>query len=262
MGEIADKVVVITGASRGLGEAMALGFAAEGAHLVLAARSADDLERVEKSCLAAGAASAQITPTDVTNEDEVARLVAATMERHGRIDIFIANAGISYMLLTDQRFAEIPTYDLEYVHRIFDVNVYGLWRCMKHALPVMTAGASFIAVGSETGRALRPGSGAYALSKTTVDGMVTMAAKENEERGVRVNCLSPGGMVDTQLFGPNGMPDRLKQHMPPLPADIIIPAALYLATTDVTGMFLSGRAFNAGGPDAAVPATTPPAPRG
>lgn len=266
MGEIAGKVVVITGASRGLGETMALAFAQDGARLVLAARSADDLERVQKSCLAGGAASATVVQTDVTSEDEVARLVSGVIDRDGRIDVFIANAGISYFLLTDERYREVHTYDLDIVHRIFDVNVYGTWRCMKYALPVMAAGSSFIAVGSETGRVLRPGSGAYALSKTTLDGLVTLAAKENEERGVRVNALSPGGMVDTQLFGLEGMSDMLKKHAPPIPPETIVGAARYLATAPVTGMFLSGRAFDAAGPDAAVPATppapTPPAPRG
>lgn len=262
MGELAGKVVVITGASRGLGEAMALAFAEEGSNLVLAARSLDDLERVQKSCVAAGAGSATIVQTDVTNEDDVAHLVAGPMENEGRIDVFIANAGISYFLLTDKRYGEVPTFDIDIVNKIFDVNVYGLWRCMKHALPVMTSGSSFIAIGSETGRVLRPGSGAYALSKTTVDGLVTLASKENAERGVRVNVLSPGGMVDTQLFGLNGMSEQLKQHVPPIPADVIVPAAKYLATADMTGMFLSGRAFNAGGADAAVPASPPPPARG
>lgn len=262
MADLKDKIVVVTGASRGLGEAMALGFAEQGAHVVLAARNADDLARVEKSCMAAGAAGVAVVTTDVTDETQVKHLVDTVIEHGGRIDVFVANAGISYMLLTEERFTELPTYDIELARQIFDVNVFGLWRCMKYALPVMAAGSSFIAIGSETGRVLRPGSGAYALSKTTVDGMVAMAAKENAERGVRVNCLSPGGMVDTQLFGPDGMPDRLKQMFAPLPADIIVPAALHLATEDVTGMFLSGKEFNARGAEALVPVVASAAPQG
>lgn len=260
MADLKDKIVVITGASRGLGEAMAVGFAEQGANVVLAARSVDDLERVQKACAAAGAASVTVVATDVTDDDQVKRLVDGVIEHDGRIDVFVANAGISYFLLTDERFAEIPTYDIDIARQIFDVNVFGLWRCMKYALPVMAAGSSFIAIGSETGRVLRPGSGAYALSKTTVDGLVAMAAKEQAERGVRVNCLSPGGMVDTQLFGADGMPDRLKQMFTPLPADIIVPAALHLATADVTGMFVSGKEFNARGAEALIPAVASAAP--
>lgn len=251
MGEIKDKVVVVTGASRGLGEAMAMGFAAEGANLVLAARSVEDLERVQKSCIAAGAASATIAQTDVTNEAQVAQLVAGPSEFDGRIDIFIANAGTSYAMLTDKRYKEIWSYDQDIVEQLLRTNVIGMWLCMKHALPAMTAGSSFIAIGSETGRALYPGAGMYAISKSSVDALVTLAAREAADRGVRVNCLSPGGMVDTQLFGPEGMPTWLKEAHPPLPLDVIVPAALWLASADsadVTGAFVSGKAFNADGP--------------
>jgi NAD(P)-dependent dehydrogenase (short-subunit alcohol dehydrogenase family) len=112
----------------------------------------------------------------------------------------------------------------------------------------MPAGSSFIAIGSETGRALYPGAGVYALTKTTIDGMVTLASREMAPAGVRVNVLSPGGMVDTQLFGPDGMPEWLKQQHPPLPAEVIVPAANWLASeasVPVTGSQVSGKAFNA-----------------
>lgn len=252
MGALEGKIVVVTGASRGLGEAMAVGFSAEGAGVVLAARSTDDLQRVQKQCLEAGAARATVVETNVTDEEQVRRLVAGVMEHDERIDVFVANAGTSYGMLTDKRFGEIPTYDTDIVEQIFRVNVIGMFLCMKYALPVMTQGSSFIAIGSETGRALRPGSGFYAVSKSTVDAMVTMAARETAQRGVRVNCLSPGGMVDTQLFGPDGMPSFLKQQHPPLPSDVIVPAAVWLSTdrsADVTGAFLSGKDFNARGAD-------------
>ncbi len=155
-------------------------------------------------------------------------------------------------MLTDKRYTDLTTYDRDIFERVLEVNVTGLWLCLKHALPVMQEGASFIAIGSETGRALRPGSGIYAITKATVDAMVTMASREQVERKVRVNALSPGGMVDTQLFGPTGMPDFLKQMRPPLPADVIVPAAVWLASPEsegVTGALISGREFNAD-PDA------------
>lgn len=252
MGSLDGKVVVVTGASRGLGEAMAIGYAAEGAHVVLASRSNDDLERVQKACLDAGAQGATTVQTDVTNEDDVKRLVDGVVEQHGRIDVFVGNAGTSYNMLTDKRFTDLTTYDRDIFEKVLEVNVTGLWLCMKHALPVMAEGSSFIVIGSETGRALRPGSGVYAISKATVDALGTMAAREQAERKVRVNVLSPGGMVDTQLFGPNGMPDFLKQMHPPLPADVIVPAAVWLASPEseaVTGAIVSGREFNAD-PDA------------
>jgi 3-oxoacyl-[acyl-carrier protein] reductase len=243
----------VTGASRGLGEAMAIGFAEQGAELVLAARSADDLARVAKACEAAGASKVTVIETDITDEAQVEKLVAAA----GPIDVFVANAGTSYAMHTDKRYRELHTYDRDIVDLLFQVNVTGTWLCMKHALPVMGEGSSFIAIGSETGRALYPGAGMYAVTKATIDALVTLAARENAERKVRVNCLSPGGMVDTQLFGPSGMPDFLKQMHPPLPADVIVPAAVWLSSDEsreVTGQFFSGKAFNADGPSVAEPA--------
>lgn len=246
MASLSDNVVVITGASRGIGEALAVGFAAQGAELVLAARSTDDLDRVHKACIEAGAAGATILPTDVTNEDDVRRLVDETVAARGKIDVFVANAGTSYGMLTEKRYRELWTYDLDIVDQVLTVNAIGTWLCIRHAIPVMTKGSSFILIGSETGRVLSPGSGIYAISKATQEAMATMAAKEAEEQGVRINILSPGGMVDTQLFGPNGMPEFLKQMHPPLPADIVVPPALWLASPEsigVTGARLTGRTW-------------------
>src|SRR5206468_1289085 len=104
--------------------------------------------------------------------------------------------------------------------------------------------------GSETGRALYPGAGMYAITKAALDAMTTLASREQAQRGIRVNVLSPGGMVDTRLFGPNGMPEFLKQQHPPLPNDVMTPAAVWLASDDsagTTGAFISGKEFNARG---------------
>lgn len=253
MGVLDGKICVVTGASRGLGEAMAIGFAREGAHVVLAARTVPDLERVQKECLAAGAASATIAETDIADESLVRRLVEGAVEHDGRIDVFVANAGISYAGLTDKRYREIWTYDIDVVSEILRVNVVGTWLCMKAALEAMGEGGNLIVIGSETGRALYPGAGFYAVTKATLDALVTLASREAAPRGIRVNCLSPGGMVDTKLFGPAGMPDFLKQRYPPLPSEVIVPAALWLATeasAGVTGAFVSGKEFNERGPDA------------
>ena len=247
MGTLDNKVIVVTGASRGLGEAMAIGLASEGAQLVIAARSAGDLQRVQKACLDAGSPSVTVAVTDITDEAQVEQLVAGPVEYDGGIDCFIANAGTSYAMLTDKRYRELHTYDRDIVGKLLEVNVTGTWLCMKHALPQMKEGSSFIAIGSETGRALYPGAGMYAITKATIDALVTLAARENADRGVRVNCLSPGGMVDTQLFGPNGMPDHLKQHVPWSAPDVIVPAAVWLASDDsvgFTGCFVVAKEFN------------------
>jgi 3-oxoacyl-[acyl-carrier protein] reductase len=226
---------------------MARGFAAEGASVVLAARSVDDLERVRKECEVAGAAAANVVPTDITDPTQVHDLVAGAIDTFGRIDCFVANAGTSYGMLTDKRYRELFTYDLEIVEQVLRVNTIGTWLCMKEALPVMQPGASFVIVGSETGRMASAGSGIYAVSKVTNDTLTLIAAKEMEERGVRVNRLTPGGMVDTQLFGPAGMSDQLKQHVPWSDTDVIVPAAVWLASddsADVNGCFVVAKDFN------------------
>jgi 3-oxoacyl-[acyl-carrier protein] reductase len=252
MADLDGKVIVVTGASRGLGEAMAIGYAREGAAVVLASRTVSDLESVAGACKEAGASSVSVVPTDITDESQVQRLVDQTIAAQGRIDVFVANAGTSYANLTDKRYRELISYDLDVARQLFEINVLGTWLCMKSALPVMKQGSSFIAIGSETGRALYPGAGMYAITKAAIDAMSTLVARESAQNGVRVNVLSPGGMVDTQLFGPDKMPEWLKQQHPPLPADVIVPAALWLASDEsagVIGALISGKEFNAD-PDA------------
>lgn len=245
MGLLEGKVIVVTGASRGLGEAMAVGFAREGAHLVLAARTTDDLDRVGKECEAGGAPSVTVIPTDINEETQVQRLVDSTIKAHGRIDVFVANAGTSYANLTDKRYRELTSYDLEIVEQLFKTNTIGTWICMKAALGVMREGSSLITIGSETGRLRYARAGIYAATKSAVDALTEIASKEMADKGVRVNCLSPGGMVDTQLFGPTGMPDFLKQHGH-LEPEVMVAPAVWLASDDsvgTTGQFISAKDF-------------------
>ncbi|HVL80553.1 MAG TPA: SDR family oxidoreductase [Actinomycetota bacterium] len=247
MGALRDKVIVVTGASRGLGEAMALGFASENATLVLAARTVPDLERVADACREAGAGDVKVVPTDITSEEQVQHLVDETLSAFGRIDTFVANAGASYLTWTEERFGHLTTYPREIVERLFELNTIGTWLCMKAALPAMKEGSSFINVGSETGRLAMAGMGFYAVSKATIDTMTTIASKEMADQGVRVNCLTPGGMVDTHLFGPNKMPPQMRERVPHQPPDVIVPAAIWLASDDsrdVNGAFVVGREFN------------------
>lgn len=245
MSKLKDKVIVVTGASRGLGEAMAVGFAQEGAHLVLAARTTDDLERVAQLSREAGAQGVDLVPTDITDESQVQKLVEETVSAHGRIDVFVANAGTSYGMLTDKRYGELVSYDLDIVEQLFKTNVFGTWLCLKAALAVMKEGSSFITIGSEAGRLRYPRAGMYAVTKSAVDALTEITAKEFADKGIRVNTLSPGGMVDTQLFGPDGMPDFLKQHGH-LPPEVMVPPAVWLASAEsvgTTGEFISAKDF-------------------
>lgn len=247
MGQLDGTVAVITGASRGLGEAMARGFAAEGASLVLAARTAADLDRVARACVDAGATQPTVVSTDIGNEAQLRALVDQALATFGRLDVFVANAGVAVPNLTDERPKTLADYPYDVASELMRVNCMGMWLSMKMALPAMGEGGSFIAVGSELGRMASAGSGMYAVSKASVDVLVKIAAAEAEPHGIRVNELSPGGMVDTYLFGPNKMPDYIKKHAPYSEPDVIVPAATWLASDEsigVTGAFVVANEFN------------------
>ncbi|MCO6441767.1 MAG: SDR family oxidoreductase [Nitrococcus mobilis] len=252
MGKLDGKVAVVTGASRGLGAVLVTGFAAEGAAVVLAARTRADLERVATACRQAGAVRAEVVPTDVTDAVQVDALVRTTVDRFGQLDVFVANAGVARPGLTDKPMTTLETYDLDVVEQLFRINAIGVWLCMKAALPVMSAGGSFIAIGSGLGRSAGARAGIYAVSKACVDVLVRIAAAETAERQVRVNGLSPGGMVDTYLFGPNKMPDYIKAHARWSEPEVIVPAAVWLASDDsrgITGVQLVAKEFNSMSPE-------------
>lgn len=248
MGALDGKVCVVTGASRGIGEAIAIGYANEGAHVVLAARSQDDLQRVAGLC----GDGAMVIPTDVGDQAQVDALVDKTVAEFGALDVFVANAGTSYGMLTDKTYKELHTYDLEIVEQIFRVNAIGAWLCLRAAIPAMKPGGSFIFVGSSTARAGRPTSGIYPVSKGAIDTMTKIAGGELVEAGIRVNNLMPGGMVDTTLFGPNKMPEHLKRFGA-LEPSAIVPAAVWLASDDsegITAQEIVSRAFDERGAEA------------
>lgn len=251
MGALQGRTTVVTGASRGLGEAMAVGFATAGANVVLGARTSADLDRVAARCRAAGAGGVLTAVTDITREPDVQALAQAAVEQFGALDVFVADAGVSPASLSRTRFSDLASYDLATVRQLFAVNAIGMWLSMKAAFPRMTSGGSFIAIGSGAPGSAR--AGMLAVTKSCVDVLVTIGAGEMAERGVRVNCLGPGGMVDTHLFGP----EKMSEHLKSLPMgysepEVIVPAALWLASDDslgVSGIQLTGKDFNLIGAD-------------
>ncbi|MFN8533457.1 MAG: SDR family oxidoreductase [Dehalococcoidia bacterium] len=260
MGRLDDKTIVITGASRGLGEVMALGFAAEGATLTLAARSADDLERVAAACRETGAKGVAAIVVDVRREDDLQRMVDETLRRFGRLDVLVVNAAVG-PAVSGRRFTDVTSYDLATWQTILETNFTGAFLTLKAAMPAMTEGGSIILVGSGRGRRASAGNAALATSKAGVDVLTHLAAGEGKKRGIRVNCLAPGGMVDTNLFGPNKMPDFLKRlgHVAP---EVMVAPAVFLASDDsvgVTGGFFEGRAWDPADPTACAEFPNPAA---
>jgi NAD(P)-dependent dehydrogenase (short-subunit alcohol dehydrogenase family) len=182
-----DKVTLITGASQGLGRALALAFAREGARVVVNARSEDSVRPVAGEAESAGAEVLAVA-ADVSKGADVERLVGESVERFGKIDVLVNNAG-----LLGPRVA-IEDYPEGEWRRIIDANLMGPFLVSKAAIPYLSDGASIINVVSGVSVEGRAEWGAYSVSKFGVEGLNQILAAELAERGVRVNAVDPGGM--------------------------------------------------------------------
>jgi NADP-dependent 3-hydroxy acid dehydrogenase YdfG len=187
---IANKVVVITGASSGLGEATARHLAAAGATLVLGARRLDRLQALAAELgLPAGAA----VRTDVTDIGQVRRLVDGAVEAHGRIDVIVNNAGLMPQSLLER--GRIEDWD-----RMIDVNLKGVLYGIAAALPHMIRQKSghIINVSSVAGHKVRPGSSVYAATKAAVRMLSEGLRQEVKPHNIRTTIISPGA-VESEL---------------------------------------------------------------
>ncbi len=182
-----DKVALITGASQGLGRALALAFAREGARVVVNARSEDSVRPVAGEVEDAGAEVLAVA-ADVSKEADVERLVGESVERFGKIDVLVNNAG-----LLGPRVA-IEDYPEDEWRRIIDANLTGPFLVSKATIPYLSEGASIINVVSGVSVEGRAEWGAYSVSKFGMEGLNQILAAELAERGVRVNAVDPGGM--------------------------------------------------------------------
>lgn len=187
-----DKVALITGASKGIGRAIALGYAREGAHVALAARSADLLEELADEIRALGR-KALTVPTDVTDEDAVKAMVAATLDHFGRLDILVNNAGTS-------SYRPVWGVKLSQWESIMALNLRGPFLGTKHVWKHMrdAGGGIIINVGSLAGSRGDPLLSAYTASKWGLNGFTKSVAEEGKADNIRVNLIAPG-KVDTEF---------------------------------------------------------------
>src|ERR1700722_1518453 len=187
---IKDKVVVITGASSGLGEAAARRLAKDGAKLVLGARRLDRLQALAKELSLAPDAAVQ---TDVIQYDQVKRLVDHAVKAHGRLDVIINNAGLMPQSLLER--LKIDEWD-----RMIDVNIKGVLYGIAAALPVMQAQKSghIINVSSVAGHKVRPGGTIYSATKSAVRVISEGLRQEVKPYNIRTPIISPGA-VESEL---------------------------------------------------------------
>jgi NAD(P)-dependent dehydrogenase (short-subunit alcohol dehydrogenase family) len=184
---VEDKVTLVTGASQGLGRALALAFAEKGARLVVNARGEESIRPVAAEAEEAGAEVLAVA-ADVSKGTDVEGLIGEAVGRFGRIDVLVNNAG-----LLGPRVA-IEEYPEDEWRRVIDANLTGPFLVSKAAIPHMGEGGSIINVVSGVSVEGRAEWGAYSVSKFGVEGLTQILASELEEQGVRVNAVDPGGM--------------------------------------------------------------------
>jgi short-subunit dehydrogenase len=184
-----DHVVIITGASSGIGQALALQLAGQGAKVVLAARRADRLEQVAAECRQAGG-EALVVPTDVTDEAQCRALVEKTIERFGRLDLLVNNAGLAVIALLED------FSDLGLFKHTMDVNFYGAVHCTYYALPhLKQTRGRIVAISSLGGKAALPYNTPYIASKFAMHGFFDSLRMEMMQHGVSVTIICPSWVV-------------------------------------------------------------------
>ncbi len=188
-----NKTVVVTGASSGIGEALAREFAARGANVVLGARSADKLERITAEIRATGA-QAVCRAVDVVKPEECERLIGAAVEHFGGIDVLICNAGLSMRAVFDD-------VELDVLHRLMDVNFWGTVNCCKYALPwLQRSKGSVVGISSVAGLHGLPGRTGYSASKYAMTGFLETLRIENLKKGLHVMIACPGFTASNVRF--------------------------------------------------------------
>jgi len=213
---IAGKVVVITGASSGLGEAAARMLSAQGAKIVLGARRADRIASLARALVDAGGAAIAL-PTDVTSRDQVQALVDAAVETYGRIDVMLNNAGVMPQALLER--LQVEQWDW-----MIDVNIKGVLYGIAAALPYMQRQKSghFINVSSVAGHKIGQGAAVYAATKHAVRALSEGLRQEVKPYNIRTTVISPGA-VATEL--PDGITDpQAAERVRKFYADSAIPA--------------------------------------
>lgn len=179
------KVVIVTGASSGIGKALVYEFAKRGAKIVMAARNLEELEKIEQELKEKNVESLPVQ-TDVTKESDCKILVEKTIEHFGKLDILVNNAGISMRAMFDE-------LDLDVIHRVMDVNFWGTVNCTRFAIPYLLASkGSLVGIISVAGFLGLPGRTGYSASKFAVRGFLNTLRVENLKRGLHVLVAAPG----------------------------------------------------------------------
>ena len=234
MGKLANKVAIVTGASKGIGAAIAKHLAAEGAAVVVNYSSGKtDAEKVVAEIMGNGGKAIALQ-ANVAKQSDIDRLFSEAQKRFGRLDILVNNAGV-------YDFAPLEQITEENFHKQFDINVLGLILASQAAVKHFDGdGGSIINISSVASTATPPNGAVYSATKAAVDAVTRSLAKELGPRNIRVNAINPGG-VNTEGVRAAGLDtgDFAKELQSRTPLggrigqpDDIAPAAVFLASPD------------------------------
>ena len=219
---MANRVALVTGASRGLGKAAAIALARENVDIIATARTVGGLEEVDDAISAEGG-KATLVEMDLADRPAMDRLAASIAERWGRLDVMIANAGILGVL------TPVPDTDEAVWDEVIDINLSAVWRMIKAFSPLLhkSSAGRAVLVNSSAARGF-PFWGAYSASKAGIEALGKCWAAEVEKTALKVNVLNPGG-VATSMYA-TAFPGAELGTMPQ-PEDIA-PAFVALASPD------------------------------
>ncbi len=239
MGRLDGKVAVVTGASKGIGADIAVGLAAEGAAVVINYSSDKVGAQTVATKIKGSRGRALVVQADISKSTDVRRLFAEAAEVFGRIDILINNAGVFH-------YQTIDNVTEEDFHRQFNTNVLGIILTVQEAMPHFPGeGGSVVNIGSAVTRLTPPATAVYSATKSAVEGLTRVLAKELAPKNIRVNSINPGA-VDTQGVRKEGLlGGEWEKHLVGLtplgrlgrPSDIT-PAVVFLASPD--GSWITG----------------------
>lgn len=224
MKSLQDQVAIVTGASRGIGKAIAHALAENGASVVLASRTARDVEAAATELVSAGH-SAIAVPADVGNATDVERLVSKTVESYGRVDVLVNNAGVGV-------FKPVVDMDVSEFDRMWNVNMRGSFLCTKAVLPYMVKENSghIVNISSLAGKnSVKNGAG-YAATKWALRGFASSLMLEVREANIRVITIFPGS-VDTAFSSTNKPARQITQ-----PEDVAA-AVVFAVSANTRAMF-------------------------
>ncbi len=206
MRQLEGKVAIVTGASRGIGKAISIGLAEQGANLVLAARTVADLEETKKAVMK-HCVKAEAIPTDVTSEEDIEKMFARTMEVFGRLDILVNNAGV----FINEPIEQMSTKTWDWV---IGVELRAPFICTRAAFRIMKkqGGGRIINIGSISAQRVRPNTAPYNSAKFGLVGLTHTTALEGRPYGITCGCLHPGITGDLVKNAAKPKPDPMMSY--------------------------------------------------